>query len=46
MPSSPLVAAAAGALRRLAKTVGILAPVLMAGACATGRIQQTADTGK
>jgi len=39
-------AAAAGALRTLARTVGVLAPVLLAGACATGRIQQTADTGK
>ena len=39
-------AAAAGPLRTRAKTIGILAPVLLAGACATGRIQQTADIGK
>jgi hypothetical protein len=46
MASLRSVAAAAGPRRALARTVGILAPVLFAGGCATGRIQPTADTGK
>jgi hypothetical protein len=46
MTSLGSVGAAAAALRTLARTAAILAPVLLAGACATGRIQQTADTGK
>jgi hypothetical protein len=45
MPSLRSAAVAAGP-RRARAAIGILALVLLAGACATGRIQQTADIGR